>query len=497
MRHVPLFLLAILVSGVLQPALSKPVDKTSAYLVAGHFMARWGDTGHLKSAAKNGLVCKEYGKLLYQNTIQTELPALYIINTDNQGFIIVSGDDAVTPILAYSRESNFDFENISSGLEALLHAYTEEIGYAARNHLSASEDVRQEWERYLNNENRIKSAEIIDSVKPMTTTKWGYGKPYNDLCPADPMASIRNGRHAPAGCAAVAMAQLLKFWNHPVRGTGSNSYEITKYGLLSADFAATTYDWKNMPDELDSTSAFALKNAVTTLIYHCGVSVNMTYDAGASGSFFNCDPDPYSGLNCVQKAFYKFFGYKNSVRATPGSYSDPTWKELIRKEIAAGRPVIYAGEDQGAAHALVIDGFDKEGRFSTNWGLFGFNNGFFHLNLLELVASETIKFNFISNALILTGIEPDRTLNTEDAEFTEPLKIWPNPASDLLQIDISGTVDDFENISVLNNLGMKILNIPYSGTRVQIPLKKMNSGMYFIRIISKGKIITKRFIVKK
>jgi hypothetical protein len=497
MKNLQSIFLAILVCFSFQGSFSKPVAKSSADLVARNFMARWGNPGDLKSGVKTNLVCKGFGYLQHTAGTPSESPAFYVFNSDNSGFIMVAGDDGVPPVLAYSRESHFDFDNMSSGLEALLHGYEEEINYVAKKNLSPSAEVKEEWNQYLNYSKELKSSAVIDSIKPMTTTQWGYGKPYNDLCPYDPMATIRNGRHAPAGCAAVAMAQLLKYWNHPVRGIGANAYELSKYGVLSANFGATTYDWKNMPDVVDTTSAEVRKKAVATLMYHCGISVNMTYDAGASSSFFNCEPDPYSGLNCVQKAFSKFFGFKNSVIAVPGSYSDSQWKEMIKKEIVSGRPVIYAGEDQGAGHALVIDGFDKSGRFSMNWGLFGFNNGFYFMNLVKLKASEELTYNFIYNSLILIGIEPDHSVNSEDPALNEPIRIWPNPASDVLNIDLSATMEDCKEIFILNSLGMNILNVSYTGTQVQIPLDKMAEGMYFIRFENQGRLTTKKFIVKK
>jgi hypothetical protein len=497
MKNLHSVFLTILVCLAFQPSFSKPVTKTTAAVVAGNFMARLGNPGDLKSGVKTNLICEEYGLLQNSSGNQAESPAFYVFNTEGSGFIIVSGDDGVTPVLAYSRENHFDFDNMSSGLEALLNGYEEEINYVAKKNLSPSTEVKEEWIQYLNYSKELKSSAVIDSVKPMTTTQWGYGRPFNDLCPYDPMATIRNGRHTPAGCAAVAMAQLLKFWNRPVKGIGANSYELTKYGILSANFGATTYDWKNMPDVVDTTSAEVRRKAVATLIYHCGISVNMSYDSEASSSFFNCDPDPYSGLNCVQKAFSKFFGFKNSVIAVPGSYSDSLWKEKIKKEIVSGRPVIYAGEDQGAGHALVIDGFDKSGRFSMNWGLFGFNNGFYYMNLLKLKASEELTYNFIYNSLILIGIEPDHQVNSEDIALNETIRIWPNPASDVLNVELSGDMEDFRKIDILNGLGMNILSVSYSGTQLQIPLDKMTAGMYFIRFENQGRLITKKFIVEK
>jgi hypothetical protein len=498
MKSLRTIFLAILVSFVFQPAFSKPVIKTSANLVARNFMTQWGNPGNLKSGVKTNFVCEEYGELQNSTGTPSESPAFYIYNIESGGFIIVSGDDGVPPVLAFSRESTFDFDNIPYNVEAFLNDYEKEINYVVKNNLSPSKEIQAEWEKLLNNDIEIQTLTVIEEAEPLTKTKWGYGKPYNDLCPADPAASIKNGGHTPAGCAAIAMAQVLKYWNRPIKGIGSNAFD-SDYGILSANFGATTYDWNNMPDMLDNTSTDAQKNAVATLMYHCGISVDMQYEASSSGCYFQYDPIAIPGKNCVEKAFVKYFGYKNSIKAVVKSYSDSIWKELIKKEIVAKRPVIYAGEDKdhgNLGHSFVIDGFktiEKSDYFHVNWGVFGaYNDGYYLINLLGFDI-----YNFTSNACILIGIEPDHLLISEDLFLNEPVRIYPNPASDRLYVDLNGTLEDYKNIDILNSLGMKILSVSYSGKQVQIPLDKMTAGVYFIRFNNRETYITKKFMVKK
>jgi hypothetical protein len=470
------------------------VSRMKAGQVAGNFLLSQGNPTHLKSAG-NGVVCREYGSIRQSDGTDTGYPAFYVFNTEDPGFLIVSGTDAISPILAYSQNNHFDLSYMSPGLEALLKDYETEINYAVHKNLEPSSEIKEEWADLLYYQPGLKSASLIDSVKPLTTTRWGYGRPYNNFCPADPRASVKNGGHAPAGCAAIAMAQIFKFWNKPVKGIGSNTY-ASNYGDLSANFGLTTYDWKNMPDVLEDSSPDIQKKAVAALMYHCGISVNMDYNYDYSGSYFICEPEPYSYLNCVKKAFYKYFGYKKSIQHFYGSYTDEGWKQKIIQEIAAGRPVMYAGEDQGAAHASVFEGFDLEGRYYINWGLYGYNNGKYRLNLLELKASETLTYNFIRNAVILTGIEPDFTSGAETSLQSDKVRIWPVPASDELHLELVAHGEGQVEIDILNSLGMKISGFRIEGTQRVIPLDGMNPGIYFVRVNSRDGQITNKFIIR-
>ena len=123
------------------------------------------------------------------------------------------------------------------------------------------------------------------------TTTWDQGKYYNAMCPSDnSLNDYYLGGHPYTGCTNTAMAQVMKYWNWPVHGSGSYSYTWEgdpwynwHYGTLSADFENTYYDWDNMPNELTSSSTQAQIDAVSTLIYHCGVSTQSGYNSDNEG----------------------------------------------------------------------------------------------------------------------------------------------------------------------------------------------------------------------
>jgi len=213
---------------------------------------------------------------LLQNDAQTFVP-FYIFSTENNGYVIVAGDDRVIPILGYSEDGTFDPNNIPPNMQKWLEGYKSEIRYVVENNIAATAEIQSEWQM-LQSGGGIKAPSLADAVAPLLTTKWDQSPYYNDLCPGT------GSNKAVTGCVATAMAQVMKFHNYPTTGTGFHSYNSANYGTLSANFGGTTYNWTNMPNQLTSSSSSTQKTAVATLMYHCGVSVDMMYSAQSSGA---------------------------------------------------------------------------------------------------------------------------------------------------------------------------------------------------------------------
>jgi hypothetical protein len=154
-------------------------------------------------------------------------------------------------------------------------------------------------------------------------------------------------------------------------------------------------------------------------------------------------------------------------------------------------------EAKNSGHAFIIDGFktiNNTSYFSVNWGLYNdYGKGYFLINSMGFPPD----YNFTSDACVLIGIEPGSIVKSENIALSEPIRVWPNPATDRLHVDLNGTMEDCKEIDILNSLGMSILNVPYTGTQLQIPLDRMTSGVYFIRFNSREKYYTRKFMVKK
>lgn len=313
--------------------------------------------------------------VLTYNAEQTK--TFYVFIFEAGGFVMVSADDAVTPILGYSANETFDKNNIPVNAKSWYDSYSKQIKYIIDEKLDNSVTL-QEWNKIRNNE----FTKANQAVSPLCATLWDQSFPYNQLCPSGSMT----------GCVATAMAQIMKFWNYPITGVGSHSYEEPTYGTLTANFGATTYDWTNMLNDYSGGSTAAQKTAVATLMFHCGVSVDMTYSPSGSGAY-SWD---------VPSALINYFNYSPTAEIKfLADFTNANWKTMLKTELDASRPVYYSGTDGNAGHAFVCDGYNAVDAFHFNWGWSGSSNGYYAIGSLNPSG-----YNFNQNNSAVVRIKP-------------------------------------------------------------------------------------------
>ena len=301
----------------------------------------------------------------------------------NSGFVIVPSDDQFFPVIGYAEHNSMKV--IPTALKSWLKQY------------NVSENVRLKrrkqphpmWKKIA--ENSIHhTAKSSGFVLPLIATQWNQNSPWNDRCPIDISGP---GGHSYAGCVAVAMAQIMNYWGFPEKGTGAHSYVSSLYGELKANFE-TYYAWGNMPD----TTA---NDSVKTLLYHCGISVNMNY--GPDSSSANSDDMPSYALT----HFFKYEPSIHSVKKSEYTYSE--WTQLLKEELSQKRPIFYYGFDSNYknGHAFVCDGYESNEFFHFNWGWGGSYDGYFSLN--DLTPDHDNDFTYRQGALL--QIEPAAPVN--------------------------------------------------------------------------------------
>ncbi|MBK8339451.1 MAG: C10 family peptidase [Flavobacteriales bacterium] len=289
-----------------------------------------------------------------------------VYDVDGQGFVVVAGDDAVKPILAYSTELPFPSATMPMHVAKWFEGYRSEIRDAVINGAQAVPEVAQSWQELVAGTLTSRTGER--AVNPLMTTLWDQQPHVNALCPGGSVT----------GCVATAMAQVMKYHNHPAQGSGFHSYNEAQYGTLSANFGATTYDWGAMPNVVSSPNT-----AVATLMYHCGVGVDMDYSPQVSGAWMIESHSPGTNHNS-EYALKNYFGYDPSMQGVPrANYSDAQWIGMLKADLDASRPVLYAGFGSGGGHCFVTDGYDNNDFFHFNWGWGGQANGYFEVNALN------------------------------------------------------------------------------------------------------------------
>ncbi|NLK49496.1 MAG: T9SS type A sorting domain-containing protein [Candidatus Cloacimonetes bacterium] len=284
----------------------------------------------------------------------------YIINLSPGGFVLVAADDLSAPVLGYSTNGSFPVEDIPAHIDWYLGEYSRSMR-EIRSHPEWTVDPT--WSKLLKKD--FSDFVITRDIAPLCATTWDQGWPYNSQCPP---AANGPGGHVWAGCVATAMAQVMKKWNYPITGNGSKSYYADGYGTQTANFGETTYNWSLMPNSVSQEN-----NHVTTLLYHCGVAVEMMYGAEGSGAY----------SSDARHAMVNYFRYNSEAyyyRAN--DYSATTWASMLRNDLDLGRPIIYRGQGSGG-HAFVLDGYQGTDYFHFNWGWSGAFNGYFYLNNLN------------------------------------------------------------------------------------------------------------------
>jgi PKD repeat protein len=211
-----------------------------------------------------------------------------------------------------------------------------------------------------------RAEKVPGDVSPMITVNWDQGCYYNEKCPAD-VSAVASCYHARSGSGAVAMAQIMKYYNYPPHGFNSHTYTLPGYGTQYVNFSTASYDWLNMPQSITGSN-----DAVSTLIYHCGVGQEMNYGPDSSSS----------GSALIDTAFRNYFGYSAAAAwKWKADYPADQWLAMLRAELDAGRPLLYYGNNGGSEESFFIcDGYQGTDSFHFNWGAGGSGDGYYSLN---------------------------------------------------------------------------------------------------------------------
>lgn len=347
-----------------------------------------------------------YGiKLVYvvkdeTNTLNgvSQNPYFYVYSGMDKSFLIVSGDDVARPILAFSIDGDFPSEELPPNLRYWLNYYKEQIKYARENNLQANAQIAKEWALILSGGN-INITNYPEAVTPLIKTKWNQAPFYNDYCPYDDSRQSKTV----AGCVAIAMAQVMKYWAYPTVGQGRHSYNHYKLGTISASFDDFEINWNSFPNQI-----FTKNDELAYTIFLLGVSVEMRYGVDASGAYVISKTSPKQ--HCSEYAMKTYWKYEpKTLRGLPRTDTTITgWYNIIKNELRLGRPLLYTGFGPDGGHAWVCDGYREDNYFYMNWGWGGSYNGYYSLTALEPgtggIGAGSGTFN--EGQEILYGIQP-------------------------------------------------------------------------------------------
>lgn len=431
MKTLFTFLLAFLFLSTI--VFAKKVEVKEAQKVAETFINQLDQLTKKPSSLDLVYTGGEFSSPFAQEKILST-PYYYVFDFENaNGFIIISADDAASPVLAYSTEKSYRPDNQPDAFVKWMDKYRREISEIIKKEMPAGNVIEQQWER-LQAGLPLISERKGEAKSPLMSSTWDQMQYYHDQCPYD---NDYNEKVA-TGCVATAMAQIMKFHNHPQNGEGYHTYNHSKYGSLSANFGSETYNWSSMPNNVTSTNS-----EVAKLMYHCGVSLEMNYGPSAQGG------SSTNSLDVVANALKSYFSYASSTQfVMRETYSDANWKNLLKEEINNNRPMEYAGIGQGGGHAFVCDGYDASDMFHFNWGWSGYYDGYFNIDNLNPGTSGTGSgaSNYNQYQQIVYGIQPEEGSGGGGGGGTPPGE--GSPLFLYSSISVSSSIDFFSAFSV-------------------------------------------------
>lgn len=357
-RHYLSLLLWLLIGGGIWAG---PVSRKSALKIAARYV-QIDESQELRQAQMDELDGLE--------------PAYHVFNDkDRSGFVIVSGEEALPPVIGYADEGRIDLNNLPIQLATLLQAYEARIQKmrlgGRLEHLGFGGGEQYNPGRYP------------QPVKgPLVKTKWNQEAPYNLKAPAG-----KDGKKAPTGCAATALSQLMYFHAWPETGRGKLSYQPSLkdgsgkyyYPKQEVDFSKSKYDWKKMK-HLYLRNVFGVEDwskdegeAVALLMRDAGVALKMQYAPEGSGAF------PQDEMSALET----YFDYDTRF-VMRDYYNNAEIRRAIKAEFDLGYPIVMNGASlRGGGHAWIIDGYDDNGMIHANWGWGGVSDGYFELDFMD------------------------------------------------------------------------------------------------------------------
>ena len=344
--------------------------EAEAAAIAKAFMQNNGYEFNItKSTAPNKVRAKKAG----------DITPYYIFNdTQNGGFVIVGGQEAMSDILAYSNEDCFDVNDIPPAAAEWLNVYSQCAIAAADEPEKSKAEKRASLKAQFSQRQNV--APLLGEIK------YNQGAPYNKLCPVLTTSSGKGT--ALTGCTQTAQAMIMRYWKWPLRPKGNKSYTFnyyysgsqTKQMTLSVDYdSEAPYEWdKILPRyESEGHSSYSSEqaNAIARVMYHCGVANDAEYGLSVTNAAIN-----YNGM-------VKYFGYSSDIVVDSYLYykektnGDSDFRAMLIGEITDGRPILAGGwsADKTGSHYYVVDGYDMNSKFHFNLGWNGSSNGYYEV----------------------------------------------------------------------------------------------------------------------
>ncbi|MDX1830499.1 MAG: C10 family peptidase [Lutibacter sp.] len=283
------------------------------------------------------------------NEIKNEngVNSFYVINFEEGGYIILSADKRIPPILGYSDTNTFNINESQypDGLKFWMNDTKKQVTDIQNSNIEQSENEKKVWESIQVNglsyrvppESCYEHTDIY-TKGPLLSSLWYQSDGFNSALPTITCNGFTFQVYA--GCVPIAMAQVMKYYQYP-----------------------TNYNWSSMPlTYATSTTANFIKDIWD--------AIGAVY--GSSQPSYDCDVTGVSTSNDMSTVLKTQFNYTS---ANSTAYD----RDVVKNNIEANRPIILSGNDglYTIGHMWVCDGY----RITTYYFADCTGVGYFHFHM--------------------------------------------------------------------------------------------------------------------
>ena len=325
-------------------------------------------------------------------------PLYHVVNLEPSGFVIVSAEDQIEPIIAFASRGSYD-SSPSNPLGALVGkdiparvAHVRARGFKIT---ATGLKAQSKWHKLqlmgspgpqplvldTGSISDLRVAPFIQSLWSQSTNNVGQAV-YNFFTP--PHAAGISSNYV-SGCVATSLAQLMDYFEYPNVGVGTPSFTITvdtvamTRQLRGGDNRGGPYDWADMPMDPSGGATPVQCQAIGALTSDAGVAVHMNYTAGASGAY----------MTDAKAALVSTFKFNSAVISEAGSMNvGYDFLGMINPNLDARLPVMLGIVDiSGTGHSVLCDGYGYDAfvtlyhHMNMGWG--GLDNAWYQLPIID------------------------------------------------------------------------------------------------------------------
>lgn len=343
--------------------------------------------------------------------------ALRVVRFDGGGYVVLSADDRVDPVLAFSGSGEGLSLDEGNPFWALLRADISAREAAAGIDRGASRGAdaprtahvsgaQRKWASLLGPDS-VQAPKAVQGVAAISDirvdsfveSQWGQSS-YNNYSGAKACFNALTPNNHPCGCTATLLSQIMRHWRHPSSSVEAHSYECAVSGeTVVKKMIGGLYDWDSMPFKPAKLSEISDSQcrAIGKLTYDAGVALKMKWNSGGSSASL------FAGV----AALTIDFGYANAKGVHfPDGYDPELFRQAIIPNLDARCPCGISVSGAGG-HAALVDGYGfSDGDFfiHVNMGWTGSDDAWYSPPKL---ATSTYPFNAVDGFLF--NVFPDKT----------------------------------------------------------------------------------------